>query len=90
MKRSNAGIKNELRAFYANQGLTGKHLRKALRHDMKAVARNIQTQGRTVVSDTGLTRAFGWDHSPEGMSYWALRSVGFNYPSRSMRKTASI
>jgi len=33
-------VKNQLRAFYAKQGLTGKHLRMALRHDMKAVARN--------------------------------------------------
>ncbi len=33
-------VKNQLRSFYAKQGLTGKHLSMALRHDMKAVARN--------------------------------------------------
>lgn len=86
MNRPNAGIKNELRAFYANQGLTGKHLRKALRHDMKAAARNIQAQGRTVVSDIALVHSFGWDQSPEGLTYWAMRSVGLNYASRSLSR----
>lgn len=79
-------IKNELRAFYANQGLTGKHLRKALRHDMKAVKRSaIKQRGR--LDHRSLVHAFGWDWSPEGVDYWGLRSLALN---RSSRKSVSV
>lgn len=63
-------VKNQLRAFYAKQGLTGKHLRMALRHDMKAVARNADFENWPAWS---LTAVFAWSHSPEGWRYWWLR-----------------
>lgn len=63
-------VKNQLRAFYAKQGLTGKHLRMALRHDMKAVARNADFEDWPRY---GIMHAFGWSRSPEGGRYWWMR-----------------
>lgn len=63
-------IKQELREYYAKQGLTGKHLRKALQWDMKAVARNKErwNPGRA------LSSAFVWGESPQGHAYWMHRA----------------
>lgn len=62
-------IKQELRAYYAKQGLTGKHLRKALQWDMKAVARNKAPFNR----GRSLSSAFVWIKSPQGHLYWMHR-----------------
>lgn len=88
MSKRKTGIKNELRAFYADQGLTGKHLRKALRHDMKAVARNIAVQGCGYRSVRSLQTAFGWGSSLEGSDYWGYRACAINHPSRSRSRWA--
>lgn len=76
-------IKKQLRAFYADQGLTGKHLRKALRYDMKAVRRHVATQQRPPCNN--LQNAFGWGRTPEGAEYWAHREIGVNFGSRKVR-----
>lgn len=62
-------IKQELRAYYAKQGLTGKHLRKALQWDMKAVSRNKAPWNRGL----SLSSAFVWGESPPGHLYWMNR-----------------
>lgn len=68
-------IKQELRKYYAKQGLTGKHLRKALQWDMKAVTRNKRTNVNPP-RGPGLLKAFGWHGTPEGSDYWCQRSLG--------------
>jgi hypothetical protein len=65
-------IKKELQAYYAKQGLTGKHLRKALQYDMKAVRR----EGRRPYRVTSLCHAFDWIATPQGVDYWHNRWMG--------------
>jgi hypothetical protein len=60
-------IKKQLQKFYAKQGLQGKHLRKAIQWDMKAVKRNRTCSG------AGLVGAFVWSESPECAPYWSAR-----------------
>ena len=62
-------IKQQLRAYYAKQGLTGKHLRKALQYDMKAAGRN-KAPGNPGLD---LIHAFRWSVSPQGHGYWNNR-----------------
>lgn len=75
---SSTSIKSILSRFYARQGLTGRHFRLAMRHDMRSLRR----QG--VNTNQGVTRRLGnglvscgkvWDSLEEGMPYWATRSV---------------
>lgn len=75
---SSNSIKSILSRFYVRQGLTGKHFRAAMRHDMRSLRR----QG--VNTNQGLTRRLGgglvgcgatWDDLAEGGSYWATRST---------------
>lgn len=60
-------VKHELRAFYAQQGLTGKHLRKAMAYDLRRVRKYRSMPGR-------LMSAFSWMQTSEGGRYWAARS----------------
>lgn len=76
-----ATVKQELREFYANQGLTGKALRSAMRYDL----RSIRKQGLYI---GGCTSADGlecidWYKGVEGTGYWLSRALGF--PSWSYR-----
>lgn len=66
-------IKKQLQKFYAEQGLQGKHLRKAIQWDMKAVKRNRSHSGKSLAS------AFEWGDSPEGIAYWSARNGGVWY-----------
>lgn len=63
-------VKNQLRAFYVKQGLTGKHLRMALRHDMKAVAKQAYDSDWPHFS---IIEAFCWVRTSEGSRYWYER-----------------
>lgn len=63
-------IKKQLSAYYDKQGLTGKHRRKAMQYDMKAVKANIPPR---VVAPTSLFHAFSWHNSPQGAAYWYSR-----------------
>lgn len=62
-------IKKELQAYYAKQELTGKHLRKALQYDMKAV----RLEGTSSHRVTSLVYAFVWCVTPQGLNYWNNR-----------------
>lgn len=57
----------QLSEFYAKQGLTGKHLRKALKHDRKQV-RLLKAQDYECLSGM-----FNWQSSPQGHGYWSAR-----------------
>lgn len=70
-------IKKQLSAYYDKQGLTGKHHRKAMQHDMKAVRENIKAfHGCDSPAPTSLGSAFIFDGAPEGYEYWARRAYG--------------
>lgn len=66
-------INSELSKFYRKQGLTGKHLRSALKHDRRAVRQNIASQVCCGAQDTTLWGAFVWYKTPQGGDYWLLR-----------------
>lgn len=61
-------VKAQLRAFYAAQGLTGKHRRKAMQHDMKQVKKL-----RESPNDVSLICLFTWGSSPQEVFYWHAR-----------------
>lgn len=71
-------IKKQLRKFYRRQGLTGKHLRSALRWDMKAAKANAvefaAEMGEELDVST-LSYAFEWGSTKQGFFYWADRCV---------------
>jgi hypothetical protein len=65
-------IKKELRAYYAKQGLTGKHLRKALQWDMKAVTAAYRKERWKPVCLMDLH----WSAMPSTRAlYWAYRHL---------------
>lgn len=66
-------INKELSAFYKKQGLTGKHLRSALKYDRKAVRQNIASPVCFGVADVSLWGAFAWSKTPQGGDYWCAR-----------------
>lgn len=66
-------IKKQLAAFYAKQGLTGKHRRKAMQYDMKAVNTAIRTQSVRYRCPY-LSGAFSFKKTVEGHRYWAVRA----------------
>lgn len=69
------GVKKELQAYYAKQGLTGKHLRKAIQYDMKAVKAAAKAQRLHAVPDL---MAFHWGRTPQSKArylYWAQRNA---------------
>lgn len=61
-------VKAQLRAFYAAQGLTGKHRRKAMQYDLKQVKKL-----RNYDCDYQLVCLFDWHASPQGGLYWHKR-----------------
>lgn len=62
-------IKQQLSEFYDEQGLTGKHRRKAMQWDMKAARRNAWFP-----DSQRLQGMFSFTHTPEGHNYWAVRA----------------
>lgn len=67
-------IKKQLAAYYGKQGLTGKHRRKAMQYDMKAVRANAIAHRGHARRLHSLGGAFIFNHSPEGNTYWARRA----------------
>lgn len=65
-------IKKQLSAFYDKQGLTGKHRRKAMQYDMKAVRANIKADHCGMRSNY-LQASFFFMDSPQGGDYWYAR-----------------
>lgn len=61
MSRVNA----QLREFYAAQGVTGKHRRKAMQYDLKQIKRLRRRDGDRPIIDL-----FSRHHSPQGHVYW--------------------
>lgn len=68
-------INNQLSKFYRNQGLTGKHLRSALKYDRRAVRQNIASPVCYGVPSDSLWDAFVWFNTPQGDEYWDARCV---------------
>ena len=69
-------VKKQLQAFYKKQGLTGKHLRSALRHDMRRVRQCARAFAYYIGTDRYkdcLSEAFVWCDTPEGVTYWLDR-----------------
>lgn len=61
----------QLRAFYKNQGLTGKHLRGALKHDRRRIRKlSAHTNAEPLCS------LFVWGRTREGCAYWNSRDCG--------------
>jgi len=65
-------IKKQLSAYYDKQGLTGKHHRKAMQYDMKAVRANVRRDVYGAYTK-GLQSAFYFVKSPQGHAYWNAR-----------------
>lgn len=68
-------INRELSKFYKKQGLTGKHLRSALKYDRRAVRQNIASTTRYGVPSDTLWVVFVWFNTPQGAEYWNARCV---------------
>lgn len=73
-------INAQLSEFYKRQGLTGKHLRSALKHDRREVRRNIaQYQSAFAPEDRWIParigEAFAWIETREGCPYWSARNL---------------
>lgn len=66
-------VKAQLRAFYDKQGLTGKHRRKAMQYDMKAVRAHCDTFSQP--DSATLACLFLWNHTPQGWHYWSARDM---------------
>lgn len=62
--------KKQLQAFYAAQGLTGKHRRAAMRYDMRQIKKHSDAFSPKGVD---LSYLFLWDHTPQGWAYWYAR-----------------
>lgn len=70
------GVKQELSKFYVNQGLSGKHLRKAIQYDQRSIRKQRNEYHRHAHSLTG---ALSWACSVEGTGYWLVRAMGKQY-----------
>ena len=68
-------INKQLSKFYRKQGLTGKHLRSALKYDRRAVRQNIASTTFNGVPSGSLVDAFVWSSTPQGVEYWYIRYV---------------
>jgi hypothetical protein len=73
-------INAQLREFYSRQGLTGKHLRSALKHDRRRIREEVTKHQlgwpRYERYDPEyLSEAFAWAGTREGAGYWAARCV---------------
>lgn len=68
-------IKNQLRAYYAKQDLTGKHRRKAMQWDMKQVKAELKRRPLKYQPDNLMY--IHWGSMPETKHlYWANRHCG--------------
>lgn len=65
-------IKKQLAAYYDKQGLTGKHRRKAMQYDMKAVRANVKAY-RYGTFSICLESSFFFCDTPQGGNYWYRR-----------------
>lgn len=72
--KNKTNCKHQLRAFYAAQGLTGKHRRAAMRHDMRAVKKNA-ANAAPLIGIFPLANMFYFVGSPEGGEYWYARDL---------------
>lgn len=70
--KNKTNCKHQLRAFYAAQGLTGKHLRSAMRHDMRRI-RKYSNKYPELVGGWLLSFLFLFEDTPEGYNYWRVR-----------------
>lgn len=61
-------VKAQLRTFYAAQGLTGNHRRKAMQYDLKQIKKLRERD-----ADWSIICLFDWHHSPQGHCYWRDR-----------------
>lgn len=79
MKNQNTPRK-QLQAFYAAQGLTGKHARKAVAHDLRLARREFMRVSTPEYwrysCKFGLSGLFVWHISRQGARYWMLRERG--------------
>lgn len=78
-------IKKQLREFYRRQGLSGKHLRSAMRFDMKAAMANAEASAKDIgepVEFGNIGNAFEWYVTPQGFDYWDARCVDARKPVR--------
>ena len=70
-------IKKQLQKYYAKQGLTGKHLRKALQWDMKAVSAEIKRKSALRPFIATSLMDLHWGSMPKTTHlYWAYRYMG--------------
>lgn len=74
-------IKKQLQKYYAKQGLTGKHLRKAIQWDMKAVSAEVKRKSADVRLGKGWKPTclmdLYWAAMPSPkLYYWAHRDCG--------------
>lgn len=65
-------IKKQLAAYYDKQGLTGKHRRKAMQYDMKAVRANVKACRHGSYA-CHLMSSFFFHDTPQGGEYWHSR-----------------
>lgn len=65
-------IKKQLAAYYNQQGLTGKHRRKAMQWDMRAVRNGDQLEPQA----QRLHARLNWSTAAGGYEYWLNRSIG--------------
>lgn len=71
-------IKKQLKAFYQRQGLSGKHLRSALRWDMRTAKANALafSQDNDIPLDIStISNAFEWCSTKQGFEYWGDRCI---------------
>lgn len=65
-------IKKQLAAYYDKQGLTGKHRRKAMQHDLRIIRNSPKLSPDTA----HLHARIDWSRTPGGYDYWLNRSCG--------------
>lgn len=75
-------VKQQLSAFYVEQGLTGKHLRKAMQWDMRQVRKEIQRKRQGWAGPNFVPHSL-MDLSWRSMAstcrfYWVHRDMGFS------------
>ena len=70
--------KQQLQAFYAKQGLTGKHRRQAMRYDMRAI-RALRDRYSPEVGVGNIQSMFLFCGAPQDIDYWYFRA----FPERS-------
>lgn len=67
--------KEQIAEFYKRKGLTGKRLRRAVLNDTIRAKHYAKRQHHSG-SKRPLISMFEWDSTPEGVRYWADRSIG--------------